>query len=224
MARHVSLSNLGTSVKPDKTKPRVWKLPLQKEDAWVGVRCLWCRPDTAQECAISGFLQHQKNQTARDHLPAYRPTISPLRGPLSGNCSKCLAVPGHLRVCFFIIILFSFALLLLLFALSDFIFHHSNNPVPQSTLCKVLKGLGHILGWRPMPCHKEIEVFALREVFIHTQALMLMGLEMWHLAGTAFCRVVVHKAQAAGYYGSITVLSDPQWTASATNVELSDEL
>lgn len=71
MAEHVSLSNPSISVKLGKTNTRVWKVPLQKEGVWVGVRCLWCRPDTAQECAISCFLQHQENQRVRDRLPAH---------------------------------------------------------------------------------------------------------------------------------------------------------
>lgn len=101
MTKHVRFSNLSISVKTDKTIPRVWKLPLQKQDVWVGVRCLWCRPDTAQECAISCFPQH--NQRARDHLPAHssNPSSQKIlhRGGLSWDCTK--AVLGHLCICFF---------------------------------------------------------------------------------------------------------------------------
>lgn len=156
---HVSFSNLSISVKPDKTIPRVWKLPLQKGDMWVGVRCLWCRPDTAQECAISCFLQHQKNQRARDHLPAYSSNpssqkSSPQRGPISGDCSK--AVPGHLCICIFFLYVFPWGICCCCCrcsCLSLTPYSTTRTALCQSTLYTVLRGVGHSfrLETSPMP-------------------------------------------------------------------------
>lgn len=57
-----------------------------------------------------------------------------------------LQVPGCAwpSVCLLFFFFIFPCLFLLLFALTDSIFLHSDSPAPPSTPCKILKGLGHI--------------------------------------------------------------------------------
>lgn len=166
MTKHVRFSNLSISVKPDKTIPRVWKLPLQKEDGWVGVKCLWCRPDTAQECAISCFLQHQKNQRARDCIHAYSSNPSSQKFLHRGDLSQGTAPRLCLAICASGVFFFMSSpgecgggggvAAVAVFSLWLHI-----PPVYWIALCQstpyiVLKGVGHTFIWRPVPHHKTI--------------------------------------------------------------------
>lgn len=156
---HISFSNLSISVKPDKTIPRVWKLPLQKGDMWVGVRCLWCRPDTAQECAISCFLQHQKNQRARDHLPAHSSNPSSQKVLHRGDLSQGTAPRLCLAICapaFFFLYVVPWAICCCCCCcscLSLTPYSITQTALCQSALYTVLRGVGHSfrLETSPMP-------------------------------------------------------------------------
>lgn len=162
MTKPVSFSNPSISVKPNKTIPRAWKLPLQKE-VCLGVRRLWCRPDTAQECAISCFLQHQKNQRARDRLPAHSSNPSSQkvlhRGDLSlrGLLQGCAWPSVHLLFFFFLFSLGGFAAVVAVVVFSLWLhIPFLKQPCANLPCTRSWEVLGTSLVWRPILCHKAI--------------------------------------------------------------------
>ena len=142
-------------------------------------------------------------------LQTFQPTGSPLRGPPSGDCYKYLAVPGDLCVSFLSFVFpcgfccryFCSFLSLTPYSTTSIALHLS----PHYT--KPWKALGISVVWRPVPCHKAIEVFALRAVLLLTHFCAPRPACWWgwwcrgHLASTctALSHVKVHKAQGTRY-------------------------